>query len=146
MPPSFGAAIMSEPLNRLEIEYTANIGRLQVIHNEITALMQEAEAIKKKNEHLTYCLSLLGKEIESTEQPVSSRKTSLRDIVLDAIEENESVTIDEAWDRVKKNGINTTKATINSTLFSLFTNRKLVRPEVGIYRKPYKNEQIEVSS
>lgn len=126
---------MGEPINKLEVEYNANTGRLQAIQNQISALMQELESIKKKNEHLTYCLNLLGKEVQPTPQPESSKK-SIRSELFDLMQIGETITIDEAWNRAISHGINTTKPTINTSLHNLVIDGLLEKPAKGLYKKP----------
>lgn len=125
---------MGAPINKLEVEYNSNVQRLQVIHNQVSTLMQEADDLKKKNEHLTYCLTILGKEIQSSKP--ESQKKSIRADLFDLIKAGETITIDDAWNRATANGISTTKATINTALHTLAIEGLMEKPSKGLYRKP----------
>ena len=138
---------MSE-LNKLQNEYSSNMKRIADISNEIASLTKKVEIIKKSNEHIIYCLNLLGlKDTSNLNQldrdSSNAAKKSIKAVILDFMTENEAITIDQAWEYVKKCGIKTTKPTINSTLFALYKNGQLDRPSAGLYRKLSKDDAKE---
>src|SRR5450759_2502766 len=130
---------MNEALATLETEFSENEKRLSIIKNEIAALMQESEIIKKNNEHIAYSIGLIKKPLINMPVKQNTRvfqtilvgneevgKKTLRATVLDIIKDGESISVGSAWERVTKEGINTTRATVNSTLHNLVKRGDLI--------------------
>lgn len=123
--------IMSDALKTLEIKFSEN-------EKKLSALVNEAEILKKNNEHLAYSIEVLKKqslEEHQSNQENNTDKKTLRATVLDIFKDDELITVGEAWERVKEQGFDTTRATINTTMHTLVKTGALTRPEIGQYKK-----------
>lgn len=128
---------MNESIEKLENKYALNQKHSSDMKSKAAALMQEADKLDKENEHIAFSLTFLKAQIESSIQSkADTEKKSLRSALIDLIQDGETVTIDEAWNRVSAYGIDTTKATINTTLHILVVDGILEKPSKGLYKKP----------
>lgn len=139
---------MNEALKTLETEFSENEKRISNIESEIASLMQQAEIIKKNNEHLSYSIALIEKQsgkptsirINRVSKPVEikdevSGKVTLRSALRDILNEGNPVGVSYAWEKVTALGIKTTRASVNSSLHNLVKKGDLVQPDVGLYQK-----------
>lgn len=123
---------MNESTKKIEQKIALNQQLIEDKKNKATLLLKEAEKLTRDNEHLSFSLGFLSENHSSA----NIDKKPIRSVLLDLIQDGETVTIDDAWDRVDKYGIETTKATINTTLYNLSNEGFLVRPSKGLYKKP----------
>ncbi len=131
---------MNKALETLETQLSENL-------KQLSSLMREVEIIKKNNEHLTYAIGLIKKPspvirqlktitVLPTVGPYLEKDNkTLRAVVLGVIKNGESITVGDAWERVKAERADTTRATINATLHNLVKKGDLVKPEIGQYKK-----------
>ena len=130
---------MNDALKKLEDELAKNQGLL-------SDFMQQIENIQNNNEHLMYTIALLKKspstrngpivpQSHSVTNPIITGKKTLRATILDSIGSDEKVTVGDVWSRVTEAGINTTKATVNTTMAGFVNKAVLVRAGLGVYKK-----------
>jgi len=128
---------MNESIVKLEKKYSVNQQLIDDKKNKVALLLDEVVKLEQENEHIAFSLGFLKSQIDSNGQSrLDSDKKSLRAMLLDLIKNGETVTIDEAWNRVSEYGIDTTKPTINTTLHILFNDGLLEKPSKGLYKKP----------
>jgi len=139
---------MNEAISTLESKYAENENRLTEIQKAIDLLMQESETIKQNNGHLAYSINLIKNPTVSqgrrrvvltggilTNVEGNSEKKTLRATLLDVINKGETISVNDAWERVRQQGIETTRATVNTSLYNLVQRGYLVKPEAGRYKK-----------
>ncbi len=102
---------------------------------QISDLVNREEILRRNNEHLSYAIELLKSQHQSNQQETVEVKKTLKDTVIDVFKDGGKFTIEDAWNKVSEQGIITTKATINTTLYNLANKGILSRPEPGIYEK-----------
>ena len=130
---------MNESIEKLENIYALNQQAINDKKNKAALLLEEADKLDQENGHIAFSINLLKPQIYSnakSSRPDSDNK-SLRSVLIDLIQDGETVTIDEAWCRVSEHGTKTTKATINTTLYILSKEGLLERPSKGLYKKPH---------
>ena len=140
--------IMSDALQTLKATLAKNQKRILDIDAQVSELKNEYDLLKKNNEHISFSINLLDtgaisrvrrnavNKPESQEiDAANTDKGTLRATVRNVIDIGESIDVAGVWERVTAKGIDTTRASINTTMHILAKKGFLERTEIGLYKR-----------
>lgn len=108
----------------------------------ISSANSKKEEVLEENQHIEFTYNyLVSVAPVSTQTNIeSNEKQTIGAFLLETIHEGESVTVDDAWNRVTNAGAETTKATVNTTLYNMEKKGIFEKVSLGVYKRPTKEE------